>query len=161
MTCHRTFARRAAFVVAACLTMALLAPTPSHAAAKIQHLISPGGIEAWFVQDATVPLIAMEYAFGGGATQDPADKAGLGNMVANLLDEGSGDLDSKTFHERLDRRAIELSFNSTRDYFRGSLRMLKENKDEAFDLLQLGAQHVGVVEVVIPVLLVGEGLKNH
>jgi len=45
-----------------------------------------------------------EYSFGGGATQDPADKSGVGNMVANLLDEGSEDLDSKTFHERLDRR---------------------------------------------------------
>ncbi|WP_428113786.1 M16 family metallopeptidase [Bradyrhizobium sp.] len=113
------------------------APTPSHAAAKIQHLVSPGGIEAWFVQDATVPLIAMEYAFGGGATQDPADKPGVGNMVADLIDEGSGDLDSQTFHERLDRRAIELSFSSARDYFRGSLRMLKDNKDEAFDLLRM------------------------
>src|SRR5258705_12588965 len=79
----------------------------------------------------------MEYAFGGGAAQDPADKSGLGNMVADLIDEGSGDLDSKTFHERIDRRAIELSFSSTRDYFRGSLRMLKENKDEAFDLLRM------------------------
>jgi zinc protease len=58
-------------------------------------------------------------------------------MVAGLLDEGAGDLDSKTYHERLDRRAIELSFSATRDYFRGSLRMLKDNKDEAFDLLQL------------------------
>jgi zinc protease len=114
-----------------------LAPAPSQAAAKIQHLISPGGIEAWFVQDATVPLVAMEYSFGGGATQDPADKSGVGNMVANLLDEGSEDLDSKTFHERLDRRAIELSFTSTRDYFRGSLRMLKDNTDEAYDLLRM------------------------
>src|SRR5207302_4554193 len=114
-----------------------MAPAPSRAAAKIQHLISPGGIEAWFVQDATVPLIAMEYAFGGGASQDPAGKPGVGNMVADLLDEGSGDLDSKTFHERLDRRAIELSFSAARDNLRGSLRMLKDNKDEAFDLLQL------------------------
>jgi zinc protease len=114
-----------------------LAASPSHAAAKIQRLISPGGIEAWFVQDATVPLIAMEYAFGGGAAQDPSGKPGVGNMVAGLLDEGSGDLDSKTFHERLERRAIELSFSSTRDTFRGSLRMLKDNKDEAFDLLQM------------------------
>ena len=89
------------------------------------------------MQDATVPLIAMEYAFGGGAAQDPSGKPGVGNMVAGLLDEGSGDLDSKTFHERLERRAIELSFSSTRDNFRGSLRMLKDNKDEAFDLLQL------------------------
>jgi zinc protease len=79
----------------------------------------------------------MEYAFRGGSSQDPADKPGTGNLVAGLLDEGAADLDSKTFHERLDRRAIELSFSSTRDYFRGSLRMLKDNKDEAFNLLQL------------------------
>jgi zinc protease len=129
--------RRFAFILAAGLALAPLLSWPAHAATKIQHLISPGGIEAWFVQDATVPLIAMEYAFGGGATQDPADKPGVGNLVADLIDEGSGDLDSKTFHERLDRRAIELSFSSTRDYFRGSLRMLKDNKDEAFDLLRM------------------------
>src|SRR6476619_2674191 len=128
-------AKRLASGLIAGAVLLSLAATPSHAAAKIQRLVSPGGIEAWFVQDATVPLIAMEYSFGGGATQDPADKPGLGNMVASLLDEGSGDLDSKTFHERLDRRAIELSFSSSRDSFRGSLRMLKETKEAAFDLL--------------------------
>jgi zinc protease len=125
--------------LAAVTTFALVALTaaPSYAAAKIQHLVTPGGLEAWFVQDATVPLIAMEYAFGGGATQDPKDKSGTANMVASLMDEGAADLDSKTFHERLDRRAIELSYNANRDYFRGSLRMLKDNRDEAFDLLRL------------------------
>src|SRR6202051_2640127 len=133
----RLCTRRFALIAAAALAMASLAPTPSQAATKIQHLISPGGIEAWFVQDATVPLIAMEYAFVGGATRAPTDKPGVANLVASLIDEGSGDLDSKTFHERLDRRAIELSFTSTRDYFRGSLRMLKDNKDEAFDLLRM------------------------
>ncbi len=119
-----------------CVAIAAVLPAPSNAAAKIQHLISPGGIEAWFVQDATVPLVAMEFAMSGGAAQDPADKAGVANMVADLIDEGSGELDSAAFHEHLDRRAIELGFSVTRDYFRGSLRMLKENKDEAFDLLR-------------------------
>jgi zinc protease len=132
----RTSARRGAFALFACLAFMTSAPTASVAAAKIQLLTSPGGIQAWFVQDATVPLIAMEYAFGGGAAQDPADKPGVGNLVAGLIDEGSGDLDSKTFHERLERRAIELSFNATRDQFRGSLRMLKDTKDEAFELLR-------------------------
>src|SRR3954470_10867889 len=130
-------AQRFTSTIVALAALLLLTPAPSHAAAKIQRLVSPGGIEAWFVQDATVPLIAMEYAFKGGSAQDPADKPGTGNMVAGLLDEGAGDLDSKTYHERLDRRAIELSFSSTRDHFRGSLRMLKDNRDEAFDLLQL------------------------
>jgi zinc protease len=129
--------RRAALIGSACAAMLTLSSAPSQAAAKIQRLVSPGGIEAWFVQDATVPLIAMEYAFGGGASQDPPGKPGVGNLVADLLDEGSGDLDSKSYHERLDRRAIELSFSSTRDHFRGSLRMLKDNKDEAYDLLRM------------------------
>ncbi len=141
-------ARRIACVAA--VSLAALAASPAaHAAAKIQHLTSPGGIEAWFVQDSTVPLIAMEYAFGGGATQDPPGKPGVGNLVADLLDEGSGDLDSKTFHERLDRRAIELSFQVARDQFRGSLRMLRDNKDEAFDLLHMAltSPHFDSVDV--------------
>jgi zinc protease len=129
--------RRAALALLTTVAFAGLAASPSQAAAKIQRLVSPGGIEAWFVQDATVPLIAMEYAFGGGAAQDPADKPGTANMVASLMDEGAADLDSKTFHERLERRAIELSYNAQRDAFRGSLRMLKDHRDEAFDLLRL------------------------
>jgi zinc protease len=144
------FTRRAAFAFAAGLaSLMLMAPLPSQAATKIQHLISPGGIEAWFVQDATVPLIAMEYAFSGGSAQDPASKPGVANMVASLIDEGSGDFDSKTFHERLERRAIELSFSATRDNFRGSLRMLKDNKDEAFDLLHLAltSAHLDTTDV--------------
>jgi len=143
-----TFARRLACTLSVAFAALAIAPA-ADAATKIQHLVSPGGIEAWFVQDATVPLIAMEYAFGGGASQDPTGKPGVGNLVADLLDEGSGDLDSKTFHERLDRRAIELSFQVSRDQFRGSLRMLRDNKDEAFDLLRtaLTSPHFDSVDV--------------
>src|SRR4029077_15626618 len=88
-------------------------------ATNIQRVVSPGGIEAWLVQDATVPIVAMEYAFAGGSTQDPPDKPGIATMVASLLDEGAGDLDSKAFRERLERRAIDLSFNDSREYLRG------------------------------------------
>jgi zinc protease len=143
------FTRRTAFALTASLAFALTLPTPSLASTKIQEVTSPGGIKAWFVQDATVPLIAMEYAFEGGAAQDPADKPGVANLVASTIDEGSGDLDSRSFHERLDRRAIELSFSAARDNFRGSLRMLKDNKDEAFDLLHgaLTSPHLATEDV--------------
>ena len=63
-------------LLGACMAIVAMMPSPSHAAAKIQHLTSPGGIEAWFVQDATVPLVAMEFAMDGGAAQDPDGKAG-------------------------------------------------------------------------------------
>lgn len=125
----------AAFLVATASLAAFV--TPASAAAKVQRVVSPGGIEAWFVQDATVPLVAMEYAFVGGSSQDPADKPGVGSFTANMLDEGAADLDSKAFHERLERRAIEMRFSVTRDYLRGSMRTLRENSGEAFGLLKL------------------------
>src|SRR5208282_3054718 len=97
----------------------------------------PGGVEAWLVHEPAVPLIAVDFAFVGGAIQDPPGKAGTASLVAALLDEGAGDLDSKAFHDRLERKAIELSFTAERDTIRGSLRTLTENRDEAFDDLRL------------------------
>jgi zinc protease len=106
-------------------------------ATTIERVVSSSGIEAWLVHEPSVPLLAMEFAFAGGTAQDPAAKPGVANLTANLLDEGAGDLDTKAFRDRLERRAIDLSFNATRDYVRGSLRTLSENREEAFDLLRL------------------------
>jgi zinc protease len=109
----------------------------SAGATKIERIVSPGGIVAWLVHEPSVPLIALDFAFRGGATQDPPDKAGVATMTAALLDEGAGEIDSKSFHERLEAKAIEISFTATRDYVAGSLRTLSENQDEAADLLRL------------------------
>ncbi len=125
------------FACLALATLALLAAPPSASAVTIEKIVSPSGIEAWLVREQTVPLVSLNYAFLGGTSQDAADKAGTANLAASLLDEGAGDLDSKTYHERLENHAIELSFQAGRDYFHGSLRALNEHRDEAFDLLHL------------------------
>jgi zinc protease len=129
---HRCVQRR---IIAAVLILPVfVAPA---LATTIERVVSPGGIEAWLVHEPAVPMIAVDFAFGGGAAQDPAGKAGTANLVASLLDEGAGDLDSKTFHARLERKAIELGFQAERDTLRGTLRTLTENRDEAFDYLRL------------------------
>ena len=66
-------------------------------ATTIERVVSAGGIEAWLVHEPAVPLIAVDFAFAGGAAQDPAGKAGTANLAASLLDDGAGDLDSKAF----------------------------------------------------------------
>jgi zinc protease len=129
---HRCVQRR---IIAAVLILPLFAAPAL--ATTIERVVSPGGIEAWLVHEPAVPMIAVDFAFGGGAAQDPAGKAGTANLVASLLDEGAGDLDSKTFHARLERKAIELGFQAERDTLRGTLRTLTENRDEAFDYLRL------------------------
>jgi zinc protease len=116
---------------------ALTALPPSASATKIERITSPGGITAWMVFEPSVPLIALDFAFKGGATQDPPEKPGVATITAALLDEGAGNIDSKSFHERVEAKAIELGFTATRDYVSGSLRTLTENRDEASELLRL------------------------
>ena len=113
-----------------------LAPFAAQAM-KIERVVSPGGIEAWLVRDPALPLIAVEFAIRGSADQDPPDKPGVANMATGLLDEGAGPFDAMTFQNRLERKAVELSFRAGRDYLRGTLRTLKENREEAFDYLRL------------------------
>jgi zinc protease len=125
---------RAAIVMP--LLLLAVSATPAFAT-TIERVVSPGGIEAWLVHEPAVPLIAVDFAFVGGAVQDPSGKAGTANFAASLLDEGAGDFDSKAFQDRLERKAIELSFSTERDNVRGSLRTLVENRDEAFDYLRM------------------------
>ncbi|HET9414090.1 MAG TPA: pitrilysin family protein [Pseudolabrys sp.] len=126
--------RRACMLFAAAVLIAL----PNVASAMtIEKIVSPSGIEAWLVREKSVPLITLNYAFRGGTSQDDASKSGAAHFTADLLDEGAGELDSKTFHERLENHAIELGFQVGRDTFHGSLRALNEHRDEAVDLLRL------------------------
>lgn len=132
----RSLARHAVLAgLVPCLLFAVSA-LPARAT-TIERVVSAKGIEAWLVHEPAVPLIAVDFAFVGGATQDPPGKAGTASLAASLLDDGAGDLDSKTFQDRLERKAIEMGFNVERDNIRGSLRTLSENRDEAFDLLRL------------------------
>lgn len=129
-------------VVAGALALALaplavLALALPAQATTIERVTTPKGIEVWLVREPSVPLVAMEFAFRGGAAQDPADRPGLANMAASLLDEGAGDLDARSFQQRLEAKAIEMSVSAYRDMLIGSLRTLTENRDEAFELLRL------------------------
>ena len=125
------------FTAALLPAVALFAIAPAASAMNIEKIVSPSGIEAWLVREQAVPLVTLNYSFHGGSTQDGAEKSGTANLAADLLDEGTGDLDGETFHKRLENHAIELSFQVGRDEFHGSLRSLNEHREEAFDLLRL------------------------
>lgn len=118
----------------------LMVIVPASYAMEIQRVVSPGGIEAWLVEDYAVPIVAVNFAFAGGIAQDPADKPGLANMLSGLLDEGAGDMDSKAFQAKLDELSIGMSFDAGRDDFFGTLKTLAENKDQAFSMLALAVQ---------------------
>jgi|RhiMethySRZTD1v2_1073278.scaffolds.fasta_scaffold79630_2 zinc protease len=117
--------------------VALLIPSSKAQAMKIQVVKSPGGITAWLVEEHSVPLIALRFAFEGGTAQDPEGKEGLSNFLAGMLDEGAGDLTAKQFQERVEEIAMRMSFEDSRDAFYGSFETLTENRDKAAALLAL------------------------
>ncbi|OYW52525.1 MAG: peptidase M16 [Hyphomicrobium sp. 32-62-53] len=106
-------------------------------AMQIKSVKSPGGIEAWLVEDHSNPMMAMRFSFEGGSAQDPAGKDGVANFVSSMLDEGAGKLDASTFQEKLEDLAVRLSFSDTQDAFYGNFETLTANRDEATELLRL------------------------
>ncbi len=123
--------------VAVALAAAAFWAATAAAATQVNRVVSPGGIEAWLVEEHSIPILSVRIAFRGGAALDPDGKEGLANMVSGLLDEGAGELDSQAFQARLDDLAIRLSFRAGLDTFTASLKTLSENTDAAFEMLQL------------------------
>jgi zinc protease len=129
--------RLISLLAAVVMLMAGVAPAAAATSIQIERVVSPGGIEAWLVRNTTLPVIALNFAFLGGANEDPEPKPGTGHMVASLLDDGAGELDSKAFQRRVEETAAELRFSVGRDYFNGSIRMLRDRQDASLDLLRL------------------------
>ncbi len=110
---------------------------PTSRADTVQKVVSPGGVQAWLVEDYAVPLVAFDMAFRGGAAQDAEGRAGTAATLTSLLDEGAGDLDAAAFQRALDDRAIEISFSADRDHLAGRVKTLAKHVDAAVDLLRL------------------------
>jgi zinc protease len=114
----------------------LISAVQAMAAVDIQQVTSPGGIKAWLVQEPTIPFVALEINFEGGAATEPADKRGVTNLMAGLLEEGTGDMDARAFAKARDSLAASFRFDAGQDYVTVSARFLTETSDQAIDLLR-------------------------
>lgn len=124
-------------LASALVAAVVVAAAPAHAAFQIQKVVSPGGIEAWLIEDHRVPLMALDVTFRGGAALDPAGKDGLAVFTASLLDEGAGDLTAQAFQKEMADKSIALSYGADLDNFSVNLKTLTQYRDRAFELLTL------------------------
>jgi zinc protease len=115
---------------------ALVFAFPAAANIEIEEVTSPGGIDAWLVEDPSIPFVALEFWFPGGSALDPADRRGATYLMTGLLEEGASEMDAQGFAEAVEGLAASFEFDSSRDHVTVSARMLSENRDEAADLLR-------------------------
>ncbi|WP_041321302.1 M16 family metallopeptidase [Hyphomicrobium denitrificans] len=140
-TVVRAVARHNIAVALAMLTsFAFLSFSRPAAAMNIQQITSPGGIHAWLVEEHSVPLISLRYAFDGGNSQDPEGKAGVANFITAMMDEGAGNLTSEEYQERMEDISMRMRYDDTKDSLYGSFETLTANRDKAAELLKLSVQ---------------------
>jgi len=119
---------------AAILALGLAAP--ARAEIDIQEVTSPGGIDAWLVEDRSIPFVAVELWFLGGAALDEPGKRGATNLMTGLLNEGAGDLGAFEFAEAVEGLAASFGFDAGNDAVVISAQMLTQNRDAAAALLR-------------------------
>ena len=110
---------------------------PAWAEVKIKEVTSPGGITAWLVEEHSIPFVALEVRFQGGASLDMPGKRGATNLMMGLLEEGAGELDSQGFARASETLAAQFGYDIGDDTASISGRFLTENRDQAVDLLRL------------------------
>jgi zinc protease len=98
---------------------------------------SPGGIAAWLVQERSLPIITIRFAFDGGSAQEPMGREGTAGLLAAMLDQGAGNLSGAAYQKQMEKLAARISFDSDRDFFFGSFETLSANLGKASELLKL------------------------
>ena len=127
---------KAAFLTFIAFLMLLL--SRAHVlAVEITKVESRSGVTALLVEDYTLPIISLAFSFKGGISQDPEGKTGTVRLMTAMMNEGAGEYDSAGFREKLEELGVEMGFSSSRDFVVGSLRTVRSDRDEAFEMLRL------------------------
>jgi zinc protease len=108
----------------ALFTVLCLLAFPATAALPVQVVKTATGMTAWLVEDHSVPIVSIKFAFRGGVEQDPAAAEGLSTMLADMLTEGAGSRDAEHFQQAMADHSISFGVDAERDVLDGTLRAM-------------------------------------
>ena len=130
-------------MLAGLLCMALSLPFALAQAADIvpTRSVTANGMTVLFLEQHFLPTVEIHALVKVGSAQDPPDKAGLANLTASLLDEGTLTRTSRQIAEQIDFVGGSLEAHAAEDFTTASTRVLKKDADLGFALLADMLQH--------------------
>jgi len=129
---------RPAWLSAACgLVVGLLWLSGPAGAAEIKpiRLVAPNGLTVLIIEQHTLPIVQLHALVKAGSAQDPPGKAGLANLTANLLDEGTATRSSTQLAEQIEFVGGMLATKASDDFTTASAKVLKKDTELGFELL--------------------------
>ncbi len=116
--------------------------TPALAAEIVPtRVVAPNGMTVLVLEQHFLPIVEVLALVKTGSAQDPPDKAGLANLVASLLDEGTATRTSKQLAGQIDFVGGSLEVRASEDFTTASARVIKKDIDLGFTLLADILQH--------------------
>ena len=103
--------------------------------------VTANGMTVLFLEQHFLPTVEIHALVKVGSAQDPPDKAGLANLTASLLDEGTVSRTSRQIAEQIDFVGGSLGAHAAEDFTTASARVLKKDADLGFALLADMLQH--------------------
>lgn len=116
--------------------LALWLALPARAAVEIVEVTSEGGITAWLVEEHSIPFVALDIRFKGGASLDAPGKRGAIHLMTGLLEEGAGDRDARAFAAEAEALAARFKFDVYDDTLLVSASILTETREASLELLR-------------------------
>ena len=101
---------------------------------EYKNLKTNSGIEFWFVEDKSIPIVSVSFSFRGGSSIDIKGKDGISNLMTSLLDEGTRNLTSKQFKNEMKMNGMKLSFSTQKDKIDGVFQIISAQAKDGFDL---------------------------
>lgn len=105
--------------------------------AEILQFTTPGGVSVWLVNEPSIPIVSFQVAWPGGSASDPVGLEGLSGAMVYQMNEGAGDMPALEFQKAMETLNMSFGCGSGRDWTSCSASMLRENADEAMELVAL------------------------
>ena len=99
------------------------------------RFVMPNGLTVLVLEQHALPIVQFHVVLKVGSAQDPPAKAGLANIVATLLDEGTTTRTAKQIAEQIDFVGGNLRSSATADFTTVSVRMLQKDRELGIELL--------------------------
>lgn len=124
-------------VICLLLTATLLSSVSEAQAADINpvRFVTPNGLTVLVLEQHWLPIVQVHALIKAGAAQDPPEKAGLANLVASLLDEGTTTRTAKQLAEQIEFVGGTLTTKAEEDFTTASALVLKKDTELGFELL--------------------------
>jgi zinc protease len=113
----------------------LLAPAGASAAVIAEREVLSDGMVLLHAERTGLPIVTVVLAIQAGSVTEPPAKAGLSNLTADLLNEGTATRSSRDISDAIEFVGGSLSTSGGDDYITITLTVLKKDVALGFDLL--------------------------